>query len=259
MKRKQHGIAMAAVAFGIFAQGVLKAEDKTSGTLNFDLNSHFISYGADVWKDGQSLDSPTFNPSLELALKLPCDLTATLGTWMDVNNHTTSNLGGDIQEIDLWAGLSYTYDKFTFSGTYQAWNYASATEEVVDFKIAYDTFLSPSLTIHNRIEEGGSGGNNGTILVFGVSKGFEAGPVSISVPLGLAYFLEDDFHGSSIDSGIGYGTIGLNATLPLAAISEDYGKWNLHGGLTYYITSGDVVGNPDDQFVTANLGVGVAF
>jgi len=239
---------------------VAAPESMLSGTLNFDYNTHFISYGFDVWGDGNDLDGGTFNPSLELTWKLPNHFSAILGTWWDVNDHVESSLGGDIQEIDVWAGLGYSIGDLSITTLYQAWNYASETEDILDIKFAYNCLLNPSLTIHNRLDAGGSGGQEGTILLLGLSHSVEAGPVTISFPLNIAYFLQDDYHPFSTDSGFGYGSLGVTATYPLTFLGEAYGKWNIHGGVTYYVTSSDVVANPvDDNFFTANIGIGCAF
>lgn len=237
------------------------SSDVISGVLKLDFNTHFVSYGWDVWADGSSMSDPTFNPMVELAFALPADFTLTLGTWWDVNSKIDSAIGGRIQEVDVWTGLSYTYEKLTMGVTYNAWMYGSDTEESVDFKLAYDTFLAPSLTIHSRVDPGASGGNNGTVLVLGVSHGIDAGPFSISFPVNLAYFIEDDFHPGSTDSGFGFATIGVAATLPLSPyIGDSFGDWSLNSGLTYYFTDDEVIGNPnDDNFLTASLGVAVSF
>jgi hypothetical protein len=230
-----------------------------SGSLSLDFNSHFISYGWDVWGDGASLSDPTFNPTLTLAWQLTDALSFNVGTWWDVNSKVDSSIGGRIQEIDVWAGLAYTTGGLTTSATYQSWMYGSDTEEIFDVKFAYDTFLSPSLTIHSRLDEGASGGHTGTILVAGIEEGFEFGPVSFTVPLNLAYFLEDDFHPGSTDDGLGYVSIGLLANYALP-VDAKFGEWALKGGLVYYITDEDVVGNPDeDDILTASIGVSVAF
>jgi hypothetical protein len=235
-------------------------ESKFSGVLNLDYNTHFVSYGFDVWGDGNDLDAGTFNPSLELTWKLPNNFSAILGTWWDVNGNANSGIGGNIQEIDVWGGIGYSVGDLSITTLYQAWNYASDTEEILDVKFAYSCLLSPSLTIHNRLQEGASGGQDGTILVLGLSHSVEAGPVAISFPFNLAYFLEDDFHPASTDSGFGYGSLGVTATLPLTCLGTEYGEWNLHGGVIYYITSDDVVANAvDDDFFTANIGIGCAF
>ena len=240
------------------------SEDVISGVLKLDFNSHFISYGADVWGDGSSMSDPTFNPMLELAFALPADITFTLGTWWDVNSKIDSAIGGRVQEVDVWAGLSYTYGKLTMSATYQAWMYGSDTENILDIKFAYDTFLSPSLTIHQRLDQGAAVGDEGTVLVLGLSHSMEAGPVTLSFPVNIAYFLTDDFHNPLLvgaDDGFGFVSIGVAASLPLTPyIGDAYGDWSLNGGLTYYITDDDVIpNNPQDSFLTANIGLAVNF
>lgn len=237
------------------------AEDVVSGVLKLDFNSHFISYGADVWGDADSISDMGFNPMLELAFALPAGFTTTLGTWWDVNSKGNSPIGGQMQEVDVWAGVSYTYEKFTVGVTFQDWIYADATEEILDVRFAYDCLLAPSLTIHNRLGEGGSGGNTGTVLVLGLAHSIEAGPVSISFPFNLAYFMEDDFHGGSTDDGFGYASIGVGAALPLSPyIGDAIGDWTLNAGLTYYFTDDDVVGNPnEDDFLTTSVGLSLAF
>ena len=63
------------------------ADDVISGTLTLDINTHFISYGLDVWSDDNpQINELNFNPMLELAFALPNDFTFTLGSWADVND-----------------------------------------------------------------------------------------------------------------------------------------------------------------------------
>ncbi|MCW1912525.1 hypothetical protein OJ996_03000 [Luteolibacter sp. GHJ8] len=246
------------------APTITEEESNFSGTLSLDVNSHFVSYGFDVWGDGNDLEGPTFNPAIELTWGLPANFSLILGTWWDVNGKVPSAIGGKLQEIDVWAGLGYKVGDLSVTALYQNWIYGSANEQIVDLKFAYDTFLSPSLTIHNRVDPGASGGSNGTIVVAGVSHSIDAGPVSIAFPLNIAYFVDDDFHPASTDSGFGYGSIGINATLPLTFLGDSAGEWNVHGGFTYYVTDSDVVANsdagrPDNDFLTANIGIGCAF
>jgi hypothetical protein len=234
-----------------------------SAVLTLAANSHFISYGNDVWNDGSSLSNLGFNPSLEFSIDLPADFTLTLGTWWDVNDGKDtgidSAIGGNIQEIDLWTGLSYTIDKFTIGATYQAWIYGSRTEDIIDVKVAYDTFLSPSLTLHNRINEGASGGDNGSILVAGLSHTFELGPVSLSTPVNFAYNFDSGFHGPTSDNGYGYTSVGLQAAYPLEFLGDCYGEWSLISGLTYYWTDTDFTLDDQNKFLTYNFGLSASF
>jgi hypothetical protein len=241
---------------------VSAAESAISGTLSFDFNSHFVSYGADVWGDGSSMSDPIFNPSIELVWALPGGWSAKLGAWADVNSKAPPgypSIGGRVQEVDVWAGIGYTIDKLSLGVTYQNWIYGDETEEVLDLTIAYDTLLSPSLTIHTRLDEGAAN-DTGTILLLGVSHSVEAGPVTVSFPLGIAFFLDEDFHAAGAEDGLGYGSIGIQAAMPLGAPGSAYGDWTLKAGLTYYVTDQEVIpNNPKGDFLTANLGISVAF
>lgn len=245
--------------------------DVVSGVLNLDFNSHFVSYGSDVWSDGDSMSEPNFNPMVELSFALPANFTATLGTWWDVNSKNggdSSPLGGRIQEVDVWGGLGYTIGDFTAKVTYQAWMYAGGTEDILDVTLSYKCFLSPSLTIHNRLDDGGiagspgdagGAGDEGTVLVGAISYSFEAGPVTISFPLNVAFFCTDDYHAPDADTGFGYGSIGATASYPLEFLSAA-GNWSIHGGLTYFLTSQDVIpGNIEGDFLTWNAGLTLTF
>jgi hypothetical protein len=77
-----------------------------SGSLSFDYNSHFISYGFDVWGGGKNPSGEsTFNPSASIDYKINDQWTLSSGFWLDVNDNT-----GDFEtvETDIWFGASYT-------------------------------------------------------------------------------------------------------------------------------------------------------
>lgn len=243
-------------------------EDVISATLSLATNSHFISYGKDVWGDGSSMSRNNINPMLEFAFKLPENFTFTLGTWWDITakgDGLPQTLGGDVYEIDVWAGLSYTYEKFTIGANYQAWMYGDGTEGIVDVKLGYDTFLSPTLTFHNRVSEGASGGDTGTIAVLGLSYSIEAGPVTFSVPFNVAAALTDDYNdntfgGPGSDTGYAYTSLGLQASYPLAFLGSTYGEWSVTGGIVQYWTDAAVLPfNPNNQFLTYNVGLAATF
>jgi len=241
-------------------------EDVISGVLKLDFNTHFISYGSDVWGDGDSMSDPTFNPMVEIAIELPAGFTASLGTWWDVNHKGSDPLGGRLQEVDVWAGLAYTIGDFTTKVTYQNWMYAGGTEDILDIAFSYDCFLSPSITVHNRLDtggvagSGGQAGDEGTVVVGGLSYGFDAGPFAISIPFNLAYFATDEFHAPGAEDGLGYGSLGVAASIPLSFIGSQYGEWTLNGNVTYYVTDQEIIpNNPEGDFLTAGLGIAVAF
>lgn len=245
----------------------VEEDSVVSGSLSFDYNSHFISYGFDVWGGGDSFGGDsTFNPSLELNWALTDNFTAILGTWWDVNGNATSSIGGDLQEVDVWAGGSYAFGDLSVTALYQAWIYGADTEHILDISLAYDCFLSPSITFHNRLDAGAAaagGSDDGLVIVPGIEYGFEVGSVSFAIPVTAGFFVDDQFHGftaagTPTDSGYGYFSVGLNASVPLP-IDEKFGEWDLHGGITYYNTEDDVMNNPSDSFFTWSVGIGCSF
>ena len=234
------------------------AGSAVSGTMSLDVNTHFISYGADIWGAGSNWTDALFNPLLELSFALNDQLTLSVGTWWDVNDNIPSSIGGNIQEVDVWTGLSYETGILTTSLTYQAWMYGSSTEQIVDLIFALDMPLSPSLTIHGRVDPGASGGDNGVVPVLGIEIPIvESDSFTLSAPVNVAA-ATDGFHGG--DGGFAYTSAGLAASVPLKFMSGDLGEWALNAGVTYYYTNSDVIpNNPDDSFLTGSLGVSVSF
>lgn len=238
-----------------------------SGTFTLAADTHFISYGQDIWGAGTDWDDILFHPSLELKMDLGSGFYGVVGTWWDVNDNADTapgGIGNSVQEVDVWVGLGYTYKDFTFQLTYQEWMYASQSERILDFKIAYAHFLNPSLTIHGRVDENipnaalpGSSGDfkDGASFVLGIAPGKTLGPVSFSFPVTVS-FDTDGMHAG--DSGFAYATAGVGASYPLTFIPK--GNWTLTAGVTYYHTEEDVIPtNPDDDFLTGSLGLTLAF
>lgn len=224
-------------------------EDWITGNLNLTANSHFISYGADVWGAGTDLEV-LFNPSAELQFDLGNGVTATLGSWWDVNDNAETSIGGDIiQEVDVWTGIGFKAGEVDVSLTYQEWMYGGQSERIVDAGFGLPGALSPSLTIHGRVD--GQDLETGIVAVAGITPEYDIGGQTVSFPLNIAGNT-DEFHGG--DSGFTYASAG-------AATSFDMGKGtSLDLGATYYYTNEDTVpNNPDDSFITLSAGVGFSF
>ncbi|MEK0448023.1 MAG: hypothetical protein RL088_291 [Verrucomicrobiota bacterium] len=229
------------------------AKSRVSGTLSLTVDTHFISYGADVWGAGSSWKDPLFHPQLELSVQMSEQFKLIFGTWWDVNDNTTSSIGSSVQEVDLWAGFAYTSGPLTYTLLYQEWMYASDSERIVDFKVAYDTFLKPTLTLHGRVDGNGTQ-DEGIVGVISGAYDFTAGPVNFSIPGAIA-FATDNFHGG--DAGFAYASLGLQSSIALKGAFEGT---TLSAGVTYYHTEDSVIpGNPDSDFVTGNVGVSFSF
>jgi hypothetical protein len=122
--------------------------------------------------------------------------------------------------------------------------------------------LNPSVNVHWRYREG-PGQTQGVAIVPGIKPSYTIlsdthYPVTLSVPISLGIFCSDDFqHG---DSGYGYFSGGIAASVPLAFIPAKYGAWSVTASALYYNTSTDAIpGNPDENFVVTDIGIGVAF
>lgn len=227
-----------------------------SVSLGLDFNSHFISYGADVWGTGSKWKRLIVNPSISINVDITEDFYVFTGLWMDVNSYATSNIGDKIQEVDVWIGAGYSWNGFNIELTYQEWIYGGDTERIVDIALSYDTFLNPHVIIHNRVEPNGDQ-SRGAVFVFGGSYDLEYEGLTISVPLDVA-FATTHFHGGA--GGFAYVTTGVNLSYPLSFISEAFGLWNVHGGISYYYTNNSIIpNNPTDSFVTGNFGIGLDF
>lgn len=229
--------------------------DVVTGTLGLNYNTHFISYGQDIWGGGTSFgDNSTFNPSFELNFDLGGGFKAILGTWWDVNSNADSSIGDSIQEVDVWGGFGYTADKWSFSLVYQEWLYASQSERIIDFKVAYaDGLINPSILFHGRVD-GAEPFDTGLVTVLGIAPGTKAGPVTFSFPIQVAADT-DGFHGG--DGGFSFASAGVTASVPLKFMP---GAWALNAGVTYYHTEKDVFPtNVDDDFLTGTIGLGLTF
>lgn len=258
-------IAPALVCSGLQAGEVVSSKEPVveeapgsavSGTFALTANTHFISYGADVWGSGSNWDDVLFNPSLTLSWALPYDTTFTIGTWWDVNDNAYSSIGRNIQEVDVWVGLTKSFGIVETSLLYQQWYYGGDTEQIIDLIFAFDLPFKPSVTIHGRPDEGASGGKEGVVALLGAKHEFDLGPLSMAIPFGVA-FATDGYHGG--DAGFAYTSVGLTASYPLP-IDKKYGAWSLDGGLTFYYTDDSVIpNNPDEAFLTGSLGVSCAF
>lgn len=264
-------LALAAVA------GVAKAEEKSpySVSMGLDAQSHFISYGFDVWGGGNDAnpfsDRSTVFGYITVNAALADNLTASVNLWGDVNDNATSGLGGDVQEIDFNTGLTYTIESFSIGLTHGYWNYAGDEEKILDLVVGFadgatitqtDAFsLNPSVVFHWRYDGNGPQ-SDGIAVVPGIKPSFtlmkeSKYPITLAVPISFAIF-ESGFQGG--DSGFGFFTAGLTASVPLAFIPEKYGAWTASAGVSYWNTPDDTNPlNPEESFVTTFLSVGFSF
>ena len=249
-QRTQTTYCGAALALVLIASpGTSRAE--LSGSIAFDLNSHFISYGADIWAGG---DDPqwTSNPTLSLGYTLNEQVSINAGIWMDVNSIGSRSYG--VAETDTWIGVAYDAGLVTGSVTLQNWQYGGDSEEILDFGLSVDTFLSPSLTLHKRLSAGASSGGegkNGWFAVFNAAHSIDVTEqISVTIPAQIGFALAD-FH--TTETGYGFANIGVSVSY---ALTESV---SVNAKVKYWNTDGGVTGNVDNDFFTYGVGASFAF
>lgn len=245
------------IGSSIATMGFAAEDDRVSGYLSLDYNSHFISSGANVWGDETRDigDEFLFQPSISLEFALPNGSAIYTGLWSDVNDLAEGDLG-NIQEVDVWLGYYFPVGDFVVDFAVQQWYYSGETEGLFDVTISHTSRFSPYVRAHTRFESVGDQ-NKGTMFEVGGTL-FETSieSVDLSVPVAVG-FSPDDYHVDD-EEGYGYSNIGIGFQMPLG-IPESYGAWDLHGGLTFWHTSKDFTGNAESSYLAASLGVGVGF
>jgi len=256
---------------------------KITGLVGADYTSHFVLFGYDTWAVGNEFGTdPTLNPYAEIAIDFDL-FTVVAGTWGDINSNTTSAIGGNVQEVDIYFGIYIPVDKFTFGIGYQDWMFGGQVEKVLDLSVAYDDSellgafaLSPKFTAHKSMSGGELttlGGTTGDIkdsgwaFVLSLTPGFipyesEAFNIELSFPINIG-FGDDDYYGSSQNSfAFAWASVGVAASIPLKFIPAKYGAWTIGVSLTYYHTDSAVIPvatNPDNDFLVGKVGFSVAF
>jgi hypothetical protein len=265
-KPSKANLLVATAAAALLSTGVSAfAADKVSGDVGVSYNSHFVSYGSDVWGGGDDFygDRSTTFVYGDLVFTPTDALSLFVNVWTDNNHNVPSAIGGSLQEIDLNIGGSYTIGAVTLGAAYGSWNYANDTEESLEASIALDDSgfmpftLSPKLTYHQRISANGTQGY-GAVILAGISHSFPLGDdgISLTIPLTVAFFT-DEF---GADDGYAYTSTGASLGVPLSFISPDYGAWSMSFDLIGYFTSEDALpGNPEENFLTGSVGLKVAF
>jgi len=262
-------VATATAALLSSSVSAFAAADKVSGDLSVSYNSHFVSYGLDVWGAGDSFygTNPTTFVNANLYFAVTDEATIFVNGWGDLNHNVPSAIGGAIQEIDFNIGGTYKFGCVTAGAAYGSWNYAGDTEEIVDLSLALDDSgmiaegfgFYPKVTWHIRTAGNGAQ-TKGSAVVVGVGPSFPIGDyASLTIPVGVGFFLDDDFQGGT-KSGYAYAYGGASVGVPLSFIGPDYGAWSVNFDLIGYTTKASAIpGNVNKNFVTGSVGLKVAF
>lgn len=256
----------------LFAEGEV-VEKKFTGSLGADLNTHFMSYGFDVWGAGNNWGSRgtlnvwgDFNVDLDI-------VNLNFGIWADYNNNAANSLGGNVQEVDVYVGVTLPFsvfeagdiiDRASVGLTYQEWYYGGQTEKIVDISLAFDDTdlimegfaLNPSVVFHFRTQ--GAGLGEGLAVVIGVEPSIDvlesdSTPISVSFPVSVG-FGDSTFYGSS---GYAFFSAGATVSMGMNFIPAEYGAWSASASVAWYNTDPAAIGNPQKDTITGRIGIAV--
>ncbi len=243
----------------------VEEESPFAFSLSLDANSHFMSYGVNVWgSETEDIgDEILFQPSASISYDISETQGVYAGVWFDINGvegagpgDVGPDLGGDTKEMDLWVGYWFVVGDFTVDFTLQSWLYGGENEGIFDVAISYDTLFAPYVKFHNRFETVGTSQQKGTMVeIGGTLYENEYKGIAYSVGAGVGFSF-DDYHVAGED-GYAYSFIGLSASYVF--YSSDDVDIDVHGGLTYFDTEKDTTGNAESGYLTANFGIGFSF
>jgi hypothetical protein len=208
------------------------------------------------------------------------DLNGYVGIWNSF--HEKKTLADDTgpstwYESDLFGGLDFVFGKFTLGTVYTFYTYPNGafdTIQEIGVKLAYDDTefmegrgldfaLKPYVAAYFETADGN--GTEDSYLELGIGPSFALGEsgITLAVPVALGMSIEDYyFDEDGDDEFLGYGSVGLFASIPLASEGH-YGTWTLTGGVQYiqlFADSAEAVNDGgEDNEILGKVGVSFAY
>jgi hypothetical protein len=207
-------------------------------------------------------------------------ITGYVGTWNSFHSEKTLGDDGSFEtwyESDLYGGVDFGLGGgFTLGGIYTMYTYpggAFDTIEEVGFKLSYDDTdklglpfaLRPYVGVYFETQD--KNGTEDTYLEFGVAPTVYTvnkdsdHAIALSVPVTIGCSLDDYyFDDDGDDEFLGYGSIGLAASMPLT--TGAYGAWSLNGSVTWLQLFADgleAANHGDDYEIIGKIGVSFTY
>jgi hypothetical protein len=224
-------------------------------TLNNDFTNAYFFRGVLNERDGF-----IWQPSIELSMNvysgegLLTGVDLGFGIWNSVHTEETLADGAGpeaLYETDYYPSITFTWAETLQTSVIYYWytspNGAFNTVEQIDLELSYDDSgllgpfaFYPTATFSFELENTSFGDEEGGYFEFIGSPGFEVAlsddyPLAVSFPCVIGVSMYDYFEDDSGDDELGYGSLGLDAGLPLAFIPPDYGAWSVTLGLDIYL------------------------
>lgn len=207
--------------------------------------------------------------------------TGYVGTWNSLHEEQTGadpGTTGQWYENDFYAGVDWAVaEGFTLGVIYTVYTYpggAFDTVEEIGAKLAWDDTgktglniaLKPYVAIYFETDD--DNGTEDTYLELGIAPTVYTvneesdAPIALSVPVTLGFGIEDYyFDDTGDDELLGYGSIGLAASMPLP-MPDKFGDWTLNASVTWlqlFAEGLETINNDDASEIIAKVGVSFAY
>ena len=231
---------------------------------------------------GQENQGFILQPGADVSVKLFGDaergitVDGFIGTWSSIHDHNTLNIDGAHQwyEHDFIAGVAIGLPHGLGLDISYINLYSPAAGDIfaeeIDVSLTFDDgpllrqlgveniSLNPSITIAIETDGGSDAGDDqgvyGEIAISPTVYTIESNnyPISLSVPVILGLSIDDYYENSSGDDDFfGYLEFGVDASVPLPFVPEEYGAWSANAGI-HGIILGDTAQDISEAFGTGD-------
>jgi hypothetical protein len=232
-------------------------------------------------EDQGIIAQPYFNIYFKLSESESNPITGYIGTWNSFHSEKTAaddDSFGSWYESDLYAGVDFGLGGgFTLGAIYTLYAYPNGafdSIEEVGFKLSYDDTdkwglpfaMKPYVGVY--FETTDKNGTEDTYLEVGIAPTVYTfnedsdAPIAIAIPITLGFGLDDYyFDDDGDDEALGYGSIGVAASMPLG-IPSSYGAWTLNASVTWLQLFADgleTVNHGDSTEIIGKIGVSFAY
>lgn len=268
-----------AAVLGVSAQAQDAPPQINNGALTWSLGADAVStymFRGYEQEDGGLILQPWVEVGTPLG---DSGLDLTVGTWNSLHSKQTGESGngpGAWYESDIYVGVGYAMDQFTFSGTFTGYyspNNAFRDIEEIAFGVSFDDSdylgewaVNPYALL--AIETRDAGGSEDIYLELGGELGtpFVAqenmGDISLSFPFALGLSIDDYYQDAGGGNELfGYLSVGAAASMPLNFLPAEYGTWSASAGvdLIYVNDDAGLLDNNDDYALVLSVGIGMEY
>jgi hypothetical protein len=203
------------------------------------------------------------------------------GTWNSLQSAQTGGTDENnpvFYETDWFGGANIgLFNKATAGFSYVAYTSPSdafKTVQEFDLNLSLDDSdwlgkfaLNPSAVFAYELEGSAFGPNNGAYLQLGIRPTWEAiksetYPVTVAFPITTGLSLANYYETSSnSDNTWGYTSFGIQGSVPLAFMGEDWGSWSATMGATLYTFNHNLqeANKGNDPWVVGQAGISVSY